>query len=77
MTRTIKRQILKVRSDGRTNMLDTNGVMWVANDLNLFDLVVYLDDKDNRKEYWNFIMTGEANIEDDGTEDEDEDDEMD
>ena len=36
MTRTIRRQILKVRNDG-------------------------------------FIMTGEANIEDDGTEDEDDD----
>jgi len=46
-------------------MLDTNGVMWVANDLLLFDLVVYLDDKENRKEYWHFIMTGEADITDD------------
>lgn len=63
MTRTIKQQIFKVRDDGRTNMLDVNGVMFVANDLRLYDLVVYLDDRDNRKEYWHFIMTGEANIE--------------
>ena len=77
MTRTIHRQILKVRDDGRVNMFDVNGVMWVANDLLLYDLVVYLDDRDNRREYSHFIMTGEANIEDDGTEDEDTDDEMD
>lgn len=77
MTRTIRRQILKVRDDGRINMLDTNGVMWVANDLQLYDLVVYLDDRDNRREYSRFIMTGEADIEDDRTEDEDDEDEMD
>ena len=62
MTQKIKEQILQVRDDGHTNMLDTNGVQWVANDLNLFDLVVYLDDRANRKEYWHFIMTGEAEI---------------
>ena len=65
MTNKIRQQILKVRDDGRTNMLDTNGVMYVANDLQLYELVVYLDDRDNRKEYWNFIMTGEAEITDD------------
>ena len=66
MTQKIKEQILQVRNDGRTNMLDTNGVMYVANDLELFDLVVYLDDRDNRKEYWQFIMTGEVDIEEEG-----------
>ena len=65
MTEKIKAQILEVRDDGRTNMFDYKGVMWVANDLNLFDLVVYLDDKDNRREYSRFIMTGEATIEED------------
>ena len=64
MTKRIRDQILKVRDSGETNMLDTNGVMFVANSMNLFDLVVYLDDRDNRKEYWNFIMTGEAEITD-------------
>ncbi len=66
MTQKIKEQILAVRDDGRTNMLDTNGVMYVANDLGLFDLVVYLDDRDNRKEYWHFIMTGDADIAEEG-----------
>ena len=63
MTRRIRTQVLKVRDDGRVNMLDVNGVMWAANDLRLYDLVVYLDDRDNRREYSHFIMTGEAKIE--------------
>ncbi len=64
MTNTIREQILKVRDDGRTNMLDINGVMYVANELGLYDLVVYLDDRKNRREYWHFIMTGETNTSD-------------
>ena len=72
MTRTIRRQILRVRDDGRTNMYDINGVQWVANDLRLYDLVVYLEYRDNRHEYSHFITTGEADIEDDGTEDEED-----
>ena len=86
MTNKIRQQILKVRDDGRTNMLDTNGVMYFANQLHLYELVVYLDDQDNRKEYWNFIMTGEAVItdetpdesvpEEEEDEDEDEDEEI-
>ncbi len=66
MTQKIKEQILAVRDDGRTNMLDINGVQWVANDLNLYELVVYLIDEPNRKEYWHFIMTGEADITEEG-----------
>ena len=66
MTQKIKEQILAVRDDGRTNMLDINGVQWVANDLGLYELVVYLIDEPNRKEYWHFIMTGEANLEEEG-----------
>ena len=75
MTNKIKQQILKVRDDGRTNMLDTNGVMYVANDLQHYELVVYLDDRDNRKEYWNFIMTGEAEITDEESAEDGDDDE--
>lgn len=72
MTQKIKEQILAVRDDGRTNMLDINGVQWVANDLGLYELVVYLIDEPNRKEYWHFIMTGDAPMEkEEGAEDED------
>lgn len=65
MTERIRKQILKVRDDGRTNMFDVNGVMYVANELRLYELVVYLDDRDNRREYTHFIMTGEAEITED------------
>lgn len=64
MTKRIRDQILKVRDSGKANMLDTNEVMSAANSMNLFDLVVYLDDRENRKECWHFIMTGEAEITD-------------
>ena len=63
MTAKVREQILKVRDTGRTNMFDTNGVQYVANELGLYDLVVYLMDKENRKEYSRFIFTGETNIE--------------
>ena len=58
MTGKVREQILKVRDTGRTNMFDTNGVQYVANELGLYDLVVYLMDKQNRKEYSHFIFTG-------------------
>ncbi len=65
MTQKIKEQILAVRETGGSNMFDVNGVMRIANDLNFFELVCYLDDRDNRREYSRFIMTGEAPMEDD------------
>ena len=65
MTSKIRDQILKVREDGRTNMFDINGVMYVANELCFYELVVYLDDRSNRAEYAHFIRTGEAETTDD------------
>ena len=64
MTTQIREQILAVRDDGGSNMFDINGVMRIANDLELFELVNYLADRDNRREDSHFIMTGEAPIED-------------
>lgn len=62
MTAKIKEQILAVRDTGLTNMFDVNMVQRIANDLNFFELVLYLED--NKKEYANFIITGEAPMED-------------
>ena len=62
MTRKIKEQILAIRDSGETNMLDTRTVQWLANREGYYELVIYLED--NRREYWNFIMTGEAPMED-------------
>ena len=62
MTNHVREQILEVRDTGLTNMFDINGVQRVAYDLDLFELVLYLDELENRSEYCRFIMTGEANI---------------
>ena len=62
MTQKIRDQILAVRDTGLTNMFDVNGVQVVANNLGLYELVVYLSERENRKEYSHFIFTGEANI---------------
>ena len=65
MTKTIKEQILAIRDSGETNMLDTRMVQWIANREDFYELVVYIEE--NRREYWNFIMTGEAPMEGDST----------
>ncbi len=57
MTEKIKKQILSVRNTGKTNMFDIPMVQVIANELNLFDLVVWLED--HKSEYVHFIMYGE------------------
>ena len=58
MTDKIKEQILAIRDTGLTNMFDANAVQRIANDMDFFELVVYLEG--NRREYTHFILTGEA-----------------
>ena len=60
MTEKIKEQILAIRDSGETNMLDANTVQWIANREGYYELVVYIED--HKKEYFNFIMTGEAEM---------------
>lgn len=69
MTKTIKEQILAIRDSGETNMLDTRMVQWIANREDFYELVAYIEE--NRREYWNFIMTGEAPMEGDSTDESD------
>lgn len=57
MTETIKAQILKVRDLGEVNMLDTNGVQYIAYQEGFFELVIFLED--NKKEYVDFIFHGD------------------
>lgn len=64
MKRIVKDQILKVRDTGEVNMFDANGVMHIANREGWIDLVLYLMDRRNRSEYANFIISGNAPIED-------------
>ena len=58
MTEEIKQQILAVRDTGRTNMLDVNAVQVIANEMNFFELVIFLEE--HRREYVHFIFTGEV-----------------
>lgn len=58
MTDKIREQIMAVRDSGRTNMLDTNMVQIIANEMNFFELVIFIEE--HRKEYVHFIFTGEG-----------------
>ena len=60
MTSEVRDQILKVRDTGLTNMFDVNAVQRIAFGMDLFDLAIYLDDRENRREYAHFIMTGDT-----------------
>ena len=59
ITDEIFKQILEVRNTGETNMFDIRAVMRVAYDHDLSELVCFLDEKKNHKDYLNFILTGE------------------
>jgi len=58
MTETVKKQILAIRDTGLTNMFDVITVQRIANDMDFFELVVYLEE--HRREYTHFILTGEV-----------------
>ena len=58
MSEQIKAQILKVRDTGLTNMFDTNVVQKIAFEMELYELVNFLED--NKKAYVHFILTGEG-----------------
>lgn len=58
MSETVKEQILAIRDTDLTNMFDVNAVQRLAYERDFYDLVLYLEG--NRKEYVQFIMTGEA-----------------
>lgn len=58
MTEKIKEQILAIRDTGLTNMFDVNMVQRLAYERDFYELVLFLEE--NRKEYVNFILYGEA-----------------
>jgi len=59
MTEQTKDQILKVRDSGLTNMFNTGAVQWIASQMELMELVDYLEGG-NTREYAHFILTGEC-----------------
>ena len=61
MTKKIRDQIMAVRDSGETNMFDMRHVQVIASRLKLYDLIIYI--QDNPEEYFHFILTGEAPME--------------
>jgi hypothetical protein len=57
MTEKIRDQILAVRATGRTNMFDLNMVQVIANEMNFYELVVFIEE--HKDVYVRFILTGE------------------
>ena len=51
-------QILAIRATGLTNMFDTIMVQRLANDMNYYELVIFIEE--HRKEYVQFILTGKT-----------------
>lgn len=58
MTEKIKQQILAVRDTGLTNMFDLNAVQRIAYDMDLFELVNFIEEE--KPAYVRFILTGEG-----------------
>ncbi len=57
MKEKIKEQILAIRDSGVTNMFDLNRVQYEANQLEFYELVIFIEDE--KEKYIQFIMTGE------------------
>ena len=58
LTDTIIQEILAVRDTGETNMFDYQAVQRIAYDMDLFELVNYLENPKNRHVYYDFILHG-------------------
>ena len=56
MTDKVFRQLMDIRSGGKSNMLDLKTVQRLAYDEDYYELVVYIEE--HPKEYFHFIMTG-------------------
>ena len=57
MTEKVRNQILAGRATGRTNMFDLNMVQVIANEMNFYELVVFIEE--HKDAYVQFILTGE------------------
>ena len=57
MNSKIKEQIITIQRTGLTNMFDTKMVQVLADEMNFFELVIFIEE--HKKEYVNFIMYGD------------------
>ncbi len=53
----LKEQIIAVRDSGKTNMLDSRTVQYIANEMNFYELVIFIEE--HRDRYSKFILTGD------------------
>lgn len=58
ITDDLKDQILAVRDTGQTNMFMVSSVQRIAYEMGLFELTVFLEGRENRKAYVEFILNG-------------------
>jgi hypothetical protein len=56
----LKEQIIAVRDSGKTNMLDSRTVQYIANEMNFYELVIFIEE--HRDRYSKFIFTGDENL---------------
>lgn len=54
ITDTLKKQIEKVRASKKTNMLDVRGVSYIAYQMNLYELVLFI--KTEKDEYFHYLF---------------------
>ena len=58
MTEKVKKQILAVRETGRTNMFDVNMVQMITNEMEFYELVVFIEE--HKSDYVQFILSGKT-----------------
>lgn len=57
MTDKIKEQILAIRDTGLTNMFDVNAVQTIADEMEFYELVIFLEEE--KAKYVKFILKGD------------------
>ena len=57
MTDKIKEQILTIRDTGLTNMFDVNAVQRIADEMEFYELVIFLEEE--KAKYVKFILNGD------------------
>lgn len=57
MSDKVRDQVLTIRATGRTNMFDTNTVQIIADEMQFYELVVFIEE--HKDKYVHFILTGE------------------
>ena len=60
MTDKIKEQILAIRDTGLTNMFDVNAVQRIADEMEFYELVIFLEEE--KAKYVKFILNGDEDL---------------